>query len=122
MSDVVWAALDPECPGWAYAMVLATLCVTATLVGVVNRTHRLLRAYYLEGDWPGMVQHDERGPGTCCEVCGHHLSVHDRGTGRCCYGTPLERVAIILALPLPLLVRDMLQQAGCPCHRIGQRP
>lgn len=117
MLDVVQTVFAFDCQGLGHAVVLAALCVTATLVGVVNRTHRLLNAYFIEGEWPGITRETGPGLGTRCHGCGHHLSMHDHATGRCCYGTPLGHVAIILALPLPLLVRDMLQQAGCSCHR-----
>lgn len=127
MFAVTWTAaaqtaVDPGCLEWEYALVLTTLCVILSLVGIVNRTRRLLDTYYVRGAWPGMLHPSEKGPGTLCGVCGHHLTVHDRATGRCCYGTPLDHLATIIALPVPLLVRDMLQKAGCPCRLSGSRP
>ncbi|WDZ90559.1 hypothetical protein [Nocardiopsis sp. HUAS JQ3] len=122
MFDVAWTVFDLDCLEWEYALALTGLCVTVTLIGIVNRTSHLLSTYYVRGQWPGMVHHDERGPGTICGPCGHHLAAHDRATGRCCHGTPLDHLAMIIALPMPLLVRDMLQQAGCPCRLKGKRP
>ncbi|RKS04961.1 hypothetical protein DFP74_0541 [Nocardiopsis sp. Huas11] len=122
MLSFVWPWTDPGCVGWGYALVLASLCVIAILVGVVNRTARLLQTYYVEARWPGIVHREEMGPGTICGPCGHHLAVHDRATGRCCHGTPLDRLAVVIALPMPLLLRDMLQQAGCPCRLQVKRP
>ena len=119
MSDVVRTVFAFHCEGLGYAVVLAALCVTATLIGVVNRTNRLLRAYFIDGDWSELVHHP--GPGARCDACGHHLGVHDRSTGRCCYGTAQEHLAVLIALPLPPLVRDMLQQAGCSCRRAPDR-
>jgi hypothetical protein len=120
--DVFQPGFDLGYVEWEYALVLAVLCVTVTLVGVVNRTSRLLRAYYVQNRWPGVVHREETGPGTVCGLCGHHLSVHDRATGRCCHGTPLDHLALVIALPMPLLVRDMVQQAGCPCRLNTRRP
>ncbi|MCY9785166.1 hypothetical protein KIK06_14875 [Nocardiopsis sp. EMB25] len=121
MFDGMWPWTDLGCVEWEYTVVLVALCVTVTLVGVVNRTHRLLRTYYVQNRWPGIVHREDKGPGTVCGVCGHHLAVHDAVTGRCCHGTPLDHLAVIIALPLPLLVRDMVQEAGCACrlHRTG---
>ncbi|WP_159944934.1 hypothetical protein [Nocardiopsis sp. FR6] len=116
MLDVVWNLIAPGCVEWGYTLTLAVLCVIATLVGIVNRASRLLRTYYVQARWPGVVHREETGPGTVCGLCGHHLAVHDRATGRCCHGTPIDHLAMVIALPLPLAVRGMLQQAGCPCR------
>lgn len=121
MFAVAWTVLDPGCVEWKYALTLTTLCVTATLIGTVNRTSRLLDTYYVRGQWPGLFHPSERGPGTLCGQCGHHLTVHDRATGRCCHGTPIDHLAMIIALPMPLLLRDLLQQKGCPCHLTTKR-
>ncbi|NYH51316.1 hypothetical protein HNR06_000905 [Nocardiopsis arvandica] len=121
MFDIAWSAFDLGCVEWEYALTLTVLCVTATLVGIVNRTSRLLQTYYVEARWPGVVHREETGPGTVCGLCGHHLAVHDRATGRCCYGTPLDHLAMVIALPMPLVLRDMLQQTGCPCRLNGKR-
>ncbi|OLT24911.1 hypothetical protein BJF83_23575 [Nocardiopsis sp. CNR-923] len=116
MLDGMWPWPGLGCVEWEYTLVLSALCVTVTLVGVVNRAHRLLRTYYLANRWPGVVHREDTGPGTVCGECGHRLAVHDAATGRCCHGTPLGHLAVIIALPLPLLVRDMVQEAGCPCR------
>ncbi len=108
------------CPDWGTALLLAGACVLVTLAGTVARTARLLDRYYVQGDWPGMVHHSERGPGTLCGHCGHHLTAHDRATGRCCHSLPLDRLAAIITLPMPLPLRGLVQRAGCPC-RIGHR-
>ncbi|WP_159944606.1 hypothetical protein [Nocardiopsis sp. FR6] len=121
MFDVAWSFFGLDCVEWEYTLTLTALCVTTTLVGIVNRTSRLLNTYYVRGDWPGMVHYSERGPGTLCGVCGHHLAVHDRATGRCCHGIPLDHLAMVIALPMPLLLREVLQQAGCPCRLSGKR-
>ncbi|MGW5878801.1 hypothetical protein ACWFMI_19865 [Nocardiopsis terrae] len=108
------------CVSWEQALILTAgvsgACVVAILFGILTRTHRLLHTYYVRGGWPGMVHHTEKGPQAVCGVCGHHLAVHDRSTGRCCHGTPMDLLAVCIALPLPLPVRAFVQQAGCPCR------
>ncbi|GAA1115405.1 hypothetical protein NE857_26055 [Nocardiopsis exhalans] len=103
------------CPR-ALAVALCGASVAATLCGLTVRAHRLLQTYYVRGDWPGMVHLTEKGPGTVCGVCGHHLSVHDRFTGQCCHGTPMGLLAVCIALPLPRPVRALAQRAGCGCR------
>lgn len=98
------------------ALALSGTSTLFVLLGTLSRTHRLLQIYYVRGDWPGMVHHTEKGPGTVCGACGHHLAVHDRFTGRCCYGTPMELLAVCIALPLPRRVRTLVQQPGCACQ------
>lgn len=120
MFDAVWPWTGLGCVEWGYALTLAGLCVSATLVGVVNRTSRLLRAYYAGGHWPGMAHYAERGPAAVCG-CGHHLSVHDPGTGRCCHGLAVDHLALLVTLPLPPLLREMAQRPGCPCRQVTDR-
>lgn len=111
---------DPAHLGWEHLLLLVAglcgACVIATLYGTITRAHRLLQTYYVRGDWPGMVHHTETGPGTVCGACGHHLAVHDRATGRCWHGTPMDFLAVCIALPLPRRVRALAQQPGCPCR------
>ncbi|WP_051415677.1 hypothetical protein [Nocardiopsis sp. CNT312] len=121
MLNGIWPWNTTACVGWDYTLALTGLCVTLALVGTVNRARRLLQDYYVDDGWPGMVHRSERGPGTVCG-CGHHLAVHDKRTGRCCHGIGLDRLALLLALPFPPLVRDMLQEAGCSCRREVHRP
>ncbi|MEE2038921.1 hypothetical protein Q8791_17015 [Nocardiopsis sp. CT-R113] len=121
MFDDALTSFDLGCAEWEYTLTLIALCVGATLVGIVNRTSRLLDTYYVRGDWPGIVHREDTGPGTVCGPCGHHLAVHDRATGRCCHGTPLDHLALIIALPMPLMFRDLVQAPGCPCRLKGRR-
>ena len=92
------------------------VCVATTVFGFITRAHRLLGTYYRAGDWPGREHCAGTGPGTLCGVCGHPLAAHDRATGRCCHGTPMELLAVCIALPLPRSVRATVQQSGCPCR------
>lgn len=116
MFDLVYPYLTTQLGCVSRETALCTVSVVVTLFGTTARAHRLLNTYYVRGDWPGMVHLDEKGPGAVCGVCGHHLSVHDRSTGRCCYGTPMEVLAVCIALPLPRRVRALVQKPGCACR------
>jgi hypothetical protein len=106
---------------WGYALVLVVLTSTAAVVGVINRLGRLIQRYYVDGDWPGLAHYRDLSTRAVCR-CGHHLSVHDADTGRCCHGLPLDHLATVIALPLPPLVRDLMQRPGCPCVRPARTP
>ncbi|WP_201294930.1 MULTISPECIES: hypothetical protein [unclassified Nocardiopsis] len=101
---------------WEYALALAALTLMTAVVGVINRLGCLVQRYYVDGGWPGLAHYRDLSAQVVC-WCGHHLSVHDADTGRCCHGLPLDHLATVIALPLPPLVCDLVQWPGCPCAR-----